>query len=55
MDADRYDDEVVRLYEALLNAWNRRDGDAMAATFADDGETGSMGLRSGAPGRLRRR
>jgi uncharacterized protein (TIGR02246 family) len=38
MDADRYDDEVVRLYETLLNAWNRQDGDAMAATFADDGE-----------------
>jgi uncharacterized protein (TIGR02246 family) len=38
MGADRYDDELVGLYESLLNAWNRRDGDAMAATFADDGE-----------------
>jgi uncharacterized protein (TIGR02246 family) len=38
MDADRHDDEVVGLYESLLSAWNRRDGDGMAVTFADDGE-----------------
>lgn len=38
MDSDRYDDEVVGLYESLLTAWNQREGDAMAATFAADGE-----------------
>jgi uncharacterized protein (TIGR02246 family) len=38
MDADHYDDEVVGLYESLLRAWNQRDGDGMAAIFADDGE-----------------
>jgi len=38
MDADQHHDEVVVVYETLLNAWNQRDGDAMAATFADEGE-----------------
>jgi uncharacterized protein (TIGR02246 family) len=31
-------DEVERLYRRLLDAWNRHDGDGMAACFTDDGE-----------------
>jgi uncharacterized protein (TIGR02246 family) len=34
MEADR---EVRRLYERLLDCWNRRDGAEFAALFAEDG------------------
>lgn len=30
-------DEVMRLYHALINAWNVHDGTAMAELFAEDG------------------
>src|SRR5688500_4253130 len=37
MNANHHDDLVTRLYHDLLDAWNRRDGDAFAALFEDEG------------------
>ncbi|MFD2170448.1 SgcJ/EcaC family oxidoreductase [Tumebacillus lipolyticus] len=30
--------EVTALYQRLIESWNKRDADAMSATFAEDGE-----------------
>jgi uncharacterized protein (TIGR02246 family) len=35
---DNTDHEVRRLYAAILDGWNRADGDAFANPFAEDGE-----------------
>lgn len=32
-------DDAVKVYEQLLNAWNRRDAEGFAALFADDGNS----------------
>ena len=39
-DAPSADEAEIRaLYQQLLESWNRRDAEAMAATFAEDGES----------------